>query len=113
MTDYTTASDSDLDAAYHAAYSAGQSQVYTAIAVEIGGRQASVSGFVQALTGTHFPLYEAIQASNGQFVSTDAARTAVIDSAGRVVTDIKNIGSGFMLVALVLGIAFIMWEVKK
>jgi hypothetical protein len=88
--DYTPLSNSDLDAAYAAAYAAGDVAAYTAMSSEIIGRQASLTGALRNLFGNMFPLYNAIQASLGRFDASTAAPLALETSAGNVVTTAEN-----------------------
>lgn len=83
--DATVLSNSELDAAYAAYFNAGDVKNAVPYAVEIIERQATAGSFVFNLFGqSKFPLFDAIQAARGGFVGTDAAQTAVKQSAARV-----------------------------
>lgn len=106
--DYTSLSNSDLDNAYAAAYAANDNATYTAMALEINSRNASVSGFLLNLTGSPFPQYDSIQASKGEFVASEAAPQAVVTSASNLATEagqaVKSIAGTGILVLLAGGV---------
>jgi hypothetical protein len=87
---YSSLSDSELDNAYAATYAAKDSPTYTNIALEIVQRNASKSGFLFNLLGSPFPQYDAIQASQGGFVASEAAPQTIVTSAGKVGTSIVD-----------------------
>ena len=99
-TDYTTWSNSDLDAAYAAAYAAQDSPTYTAIGVTIVDREAT--GFLANLFGTPFPQFDAIQLSKGEFAGSVAAPQAVATSAQNLATQAQSLAAGLGGTAVLL-----------
>jgi hypothetical protein len=107
--DYTTMPNSDLDAAYAAAYAAQDSQTYTAIGVVIVDREAT--GFLRNLFGTPFPQFDAIQLSKGEFAGSSAAPQAVATSAGNLATTAQNAlgGIGGTMILALASAAVVAW----
>src|SRR5450759_500617 len=115
---YTTLSNSDLDAAYAAAYAAGDSLTYTSIGDLIVIRQAGLTGMLANLFGKPFPLFDAIQVTLGNFDASTAAPQAVVtaagnvgDAAGNAITTAENAVSGIggTLILALASAAVIAW----
>ncbi|HEY6020926.1 MAG TPA: hypothetical protein VIY48_13805 [Candidatus Paceibacterota bacterium] len=99
VTDYASASDSELDQMYADSYAnmqaaTGQSKLdfsldVNDIAQEILSREGTAGGFLVALFGSRFPKYDAIQKQTGGFVAHDQAVSSVEESAGNVATNLE------------------------
>ena len=117
VVDYTTLSNSDLDALYATAFASGDSLTYTGAGVEILYRQETPLSAFEALFGRHrFPQYDAIQASGkttAGFVATDVAQRAVVTSAGTIVNQAEGyLKKGAWIIGGFAALAFF-WKFGK
>ena len=104
-----------LDQTYSDAYKGGDGVTAAMAGSEIASRLSSPMGFFNGLIGNNqFPLYSAILANGyGVMPQSQSAQTAVADSAANVANSLKFGFGSVLVVAGILGVAYIIFKVKK
>ena len=115
QSDIVNMTDSELDAAFAVAYDTRDGVTEAMTGTEIAGRLAGLKGMIFGLINKpQFPLYSArLAAGYGVATQTDSAQTAVVDSAKAVASNITFGFGAILTVVGILGIAYILFKVKK